>query len=184
VVMSAVSPLMPFVLDQVSVDSRWQTPITATWMLARVATVGLMWKLAFWHGRWGTLVASAACLALGFVGIIAAPSLAVVLAGLVVFGVGMGAVYFAALYYAMSVGRAEIDAGGRHEAAIGAGYAFGPMLGLLAIGLEGPEDAVASGDALSSEALLVALVALSALAAAWPAVRPYRRAFRRRRRSS
>jgi hypothetical protein len=36
------------------------------------------------------------------------------------------------LYYAMSVGGADVDAGGTHEALIGAGYTIGPGIGLLA----------------------------------------------------
>jgi hypothetical protein len=39
------------------------------------------------------------------------------------------------LYYAMAVGSAEVDAGGKHEAVIGLGYTAGPMLGLMALGL-------------------------------------------------
>jgi hypothetical protein len=42
----------------------------------------------------------------------------------------MGVVYYAALYYAMSVGRAEVDAGGTHEALIGVGYTIGPLASL------------------------------------------------------
>jgi hypothetical protein len=48
----------------------------------------------------------------------------------------MGMVYFSALYYAMSVGHAQVDAGGTHEALIGSGYTIGPLavLGGLALG--------------------------------------------------
>ena len=53
-------------------------------------------------------------------------------AGLVVFGVGMGLTYYAALYYSLAVGHAEVDAGGTFEALIGVGYFVGPLLGIAA----------------------------------------------------
>ncbi len=46
----------------------------------------------------------------------------------------MGIVYTAALTYALEAGRSEVDAGGTHEALIGAGYLFGPAAGLAAVG--------------------------------------------------
>ena len=58
---------------------------------------------------------------------------AYVIAGLIIFGGGMGVTYYAGLYYAMAVGRARFDAGGTHEALIGTGYAVGPLVGLIAI---------------------------------------------------
>jgi hypothetical protein len=41
----------------------------------------------------------------------------------------MGLTYYAALYYALAVGHAEVDAGGNFEALIGLGYCVGPLLG-------------------------------------------------------
>ena len=50
--------------------------------------------------------------------------------GLILFGSGMGVTYYAAIYYALAVGRAEVEAGGTHEALIGGGYMVGPIIGL------------------------------------------------------
>ncbi len=72
-------------------------------------------------------------MAVGFVCIFASGGLITLFAGLVIFGSGMGIAYYAALYYAMAVGRAEFDAAGTHEALIGTGYSVGPAAGLLAI---------------------------------------------------
>jgi hypothetical protein len=52
--------------------------------------------------------------------------------GLGLFGVGMAVIYSGALYYAMEVGKAQVQAGGKHEALIGAGYTAGPLIGLSA----------------------------------------------------
>ena len=72
---------------------------------------------------------------LGFAMIVTAMSLPLMLAGFAAFGAGMGIVYYAALYYAMAVGRAEVDAGGTHEGLIGLGYSIGPLTGLISLAL-------------------------------------------------
>jgi hypothetical protein len=71
-----------------------------------------------------------------------AAALPVALAALFVFGVGLAALYTAALYYAFEVGGHE--GGGAHEALIGLGYSIGPSCGLFVCALErggalGPE---------------------------------------------
>jgi hypothetical protein len=35
----------------------------------------------------------------------------------------------------MEVGKAQVDAGGTHEALIGAGYTLGPLCGIAAVGI-------------------------------------------------
>ena len=66
----------------------------------------------------------------GFGVVLAAPGVPVVLAGLVAFGIGHGALYYASLYYGMSAGADAVESGGKHEAVIGAGYLAGPVLAL------------------------------------------------------
>jgi len=60
---------------------------------------------------------------------------AAMLGGLAAFGVGMSTIYTAALYYAMEVEKAEVEAGGMHEALIGLGYTGGPACGLAGVGM-------------------------------------------------
>ena len=71
-----------------------------------------------------------------------APSVGVALliTGLAITGMGIAITYYGALYYAMSVGNSEVDAGGKHEAMIGVGYTLGPVCGLGGIGLSGGSD--------------------------------------------
>jgi hypothetical protein len=52
-------------------------------------------------------------------------------AGLSLAGIGIAVTYYGALYYAMAVGNADVDAGGKHEALIGVGYMVGPLCGLF-----------------------------------------------------
>ncbi|HJN71166.1 MAG TPA: hypothetical protein QF528_01105 [Phycisphaerales bacterium] len=128
-----LAPLLPYVLTNLAIEPFWQTPAVATWMVARVGMTGLMWKVEGWHNRWSVLWLAIIAMAVGFVCIFASGGLITLFAGLVIFGSGMGIAYYAALYYAMAVGRAEFDAAGTHEALIGTGYSVGPAAGLLAI---------------------------------------------------
>ncbi len=132
-----LAALLPFLLASLEVPIPLQTPLAATWMLSRLAATTMMWKWPHWHGRWSLLFAAAIAMATGFGLVAAAGNIAILIAGLAVFGAGMGIVYYAALYYAMAVGRAGVDAGGMHEALIGCGYAAGPVAGLAAVATEG-----------------------------------------------
>lgn len=122
----ALSPILPYVLTAIDVAPAAQTPLTATWLMVRLAAVALLAHAAFWHGKWSSLFVGAALLAGGFALVVAAPALWSVAVGLSLFGIGHGIIYYAALYYALRVGSAEVDAGGTHEALIGVGYVAGP----------------------------------------------------------
>src|SRR5690349_22377768 len=77
---------------------------------------------------------------LGFGLIVAGLSVPLLMFGLAMFGAGMGIIYYATLYYAMTVGKAEVDAGGTFEALIGVGYAVGPLTGLTSAMIAGDDD--------------------------------------------
>ena len=108
-------------------------------MAARVVAFTLMERWHGWHGRWSIPLIGAAILLIAFAGLILAPTQLpldsariVFVVSLLGFGVGVGIIYTAALYYAMHVGAAEVDAGGVHETLIGIGYTIGPACGLVA----------------------------------------------------
>ncbi len=137
-----LAPILPFVLSRINVDVMMQTPIAAIWMFARVLVVSVMAYIPFWHGRWSVLWGGMIAMSIGLVAIFAASTLPILIFGLILFGSGMGVTYYAAIYYALSVGRAEVEAGGTHEALIGAGYMVGPAIGLgtLQFGSENSSD--------------------------------------------
>jgi hypothetical protein len=122
----ALSPILPYVLTSIEIAPAAQTPLTATWLMVRLVAVAILAHAAFWHGKWSTLLVGGALLAGGFALVVAAPALWSVSLGLSLFGIGHGIIYYAALYYALRVGSAGIDAGGTHEALIGVGYVAGP----------------------------------------------------------
>jgi hypothetical protein len=141
-------PFLPTALTRMGISYAWQPPLAATWTAARFFTFLLLERWHGWHGRWYPALAGVVFLLGGFALTVAAPQLggagtgddvgaggvlAVVL-GLGAFGTGMATIYAGALYYAMEVGRAEVAAGGMHEALIGIGYTAGPLCGLAAVG--------------------------------------------------
>ena len=169
VLSSAMNPILPYRFEALEVAVWWETPATATWTIVRVLAFVTMWRLGFWHGRWGTLLLGGLAMTGGFALVVMGPNLLTILAGFATLGAGVGMVYYAALYYAMAVGRAQVEAGGTHEGLIGAGYAAGPLVGLLG--------AAAAG----GFGIVVAVWTLVGLAGL-PAVTPYARARAQRRR--
>lgn len=148
---STLSPYVPFALEQLKLSKQYHTPFVAIWYAARVLTFFGMERWHGWHGRWSVPILGALILLGSFAVLIAAPilleptsALAVFAVGLIGFGIGVGVIYCAALYYAMEVGSDGVDAGGMHETLIGMGYSVGPLCGLLGLG------AVAAGVAGTS----------------------------------
>lgn len=139
-ILSAVNPIQPIILDRIGVSVAWQTPVASSWLAARVVIFALFERWHGWHGRWWIAWAGLGSMVAGFALSVAAPmfgpfALATFIAGLAGMGAGVAAIYCGALYYALSVGASEVDAGGKHEAVIGMGYTIGPVLGLMALGL-------------------------------------------------
>ena len=137
VFIGALSSIMPYKLDALGIQSALETPLTATWLVVRVLVVAGMWRLLFWHGRWSSLAVAGMLMLVGFGLIAMGPNIATVLVGLGLVGAGQGMTYYSAIYYALSVGNAEVDAAGTHESLIGLGYAAGPAFGLIGISLGG-----------------------------------------------
>ncbi|MEO1278095.1 MAG: hypothetical protein AAFV77_03970 [Planctomycetota bacterium] len=144
-VVAVLEPASPFLIASVAIEDPWRTPAAAVWLATRVAAFVLLTRWHGWHGRWAMPAIAASLLLVGFAGITIGPNLdsvvvarMLVLGGLAVLGWSVGMVYTGALYYAMEVGHAEIDAGGKHEAFIGLGYLGGPIVGLMAWGFTQP----------------------------------------------
>jgi len=129
--MFLLAPLLPVVFQRLGRPVVEATFWASCMDAVRVCTFAALAALPGWHGRTGPLWLAALGLPLGFLAVIAGPTLAVVLAGEIVFGVLAGVTYYAALYYAMVVKNAAVDAGGGHEGLIGMGLAIGPAVGLL-----------------------------------------------------
>lgn len=135
VVFSALNPLLPSIIgDRLRLDATLATPLTSVWMISRLGAFFVMGWWEGWHGRFLTLLWPLILLIGGMGMALLAPSVWVLAIGLAFFGIGMGSIYSAGFYYAMEVGSAGVDAGGKHEALIGVGYSVGPLLGTAAGG--------------------------------------------------
>ena len=140
IVMSALGPFMPTALEELEVDRAWQLPLAATWMATRIFVFLGMERWHGWHGRRSVALVAGVVLLSGFALCLLAPpmgpktGLPVLVLGLILLGSGIGAIYAASLYYALEVGKTQVDAGGKHEALIGMGYTVGPACGLAASG--------------------------------------------------
>lgn len=156
--MFLLAPLMPEVFRRLGLGVERATFWASCLDAVRVITFALLAVLPAWHGRVTPLVVCALGLPLGFAAIILGTSLPVVLFGEIVFGVLAGTTYYAALYYALVVKNASVDAGGTHEGLIGLGLMIGPLVGLLGHG-------VASAGGTYHAGLL--LGALPLIAACW-----------------
>lgn len=166
---AAMSPLLPFLIARVGVGDEHSTLVAAIWTAARVVVVAIMWRANFWHGRWGTLVAAAIGMAAGFALIVAAGNLLVLAIGLLMLGTGMAIVYFATIYYTMTVGHADVEASGGFEALIGLGYTIGPLIGLFGLRFSGPFSRTVLGPNGGVIAGMMAMMLLASLLA----MRPY-----------
>ncbi|MGD9692042.1 MAG: MFS transporter [Phycisphaerales bacterium] len=158
-----LAPMLPDLVKTLDVPSAWQAPLAWTWQASRFAVFALFFAWGGWHGRWGAIRAAAAIILAGFALSVLASSPAILALGLILFGAGMGAVYSAAIYYAMEVGAAEVEAGGVHESLIGVGYTLGPLGGLAAGAVS---TSVGVSPAQATAALLLIVVA-AGLAGAW-----------------
>lgn len=166
VIVAALSPLMPFLTGPLGLSGSIATVVASTWLGGRLVSAAFLWRTHGWHGRWSTLFVAGALIAAGFGTAVLATSTTALVLGLGAFGVGQGIIYYAAIYYAMSVGHAEVDAAGTHEALIGVGYFIGPAVGLLTT--------LASSSDESRNRLFVAAVWLLMAAAAVPVLRRWR----------
>jgi hypothetical protein len=171
VISATLAPVLPARLAAVGVVAP-PSQVAALWMAARFVTLFVMWRTGFWHGRWATLALGGAGLGGGLALVLLAQTPAAIVAGLLLYGAGMGLTYYAALYYSMAVGHAAVDAGGNFEALIGLGYFVGPMLGVMGHAVASPAGA---GTAT------VVLTWLVTGVASRGAIRPYLEARRRRR---
>ena len=161
--MSAFPPLLPYAFEASGIASSLETPLTGTWMVVRVLFVAFLWRTTFWQGHRLFLIGAGLMGTVGFglalgAGFLPGPPLPWMVFGFILFGLGAGASYHAALAYGMVVGEAEVDAGGTFEALIGLGYAGGPAAGLLGIPVAvvlGTSPGVAAAVLLAGPALML-----------------------------
>ena len=128
--MWVLAALMPEIFRTLGYAVSPATAMSSILDVCRACTFALLTVWAGWHGRAWPIALSMATLPAGFFLVLFGPGLGAVLAGEVLFGLAAGITYFAALYYAMVVKNASVQAGGGHEGLIGTGFALGPAAAL------------------------------------------------------
>lgn len=103
------------------------------WFFARLAAFVVMWQWQGWHYRFRWLLAGYILLIVGFATVLTADGLLWLSVGQVAFGLAVGSLYYASLFYSMDVGEARAEQGGIHEAMMGAGNLVGPGIGALSL---------------------------------------------------
>jgi len=103
------------------------------WFFARLAAFVVMWRWPGWHYRFRWLLAGYIMLIMGFVLVLTADGLWWLGMGQVLFGLAVGSLYYASLFYSRDVGEARAEQGGMHEAMMGAGNLVGPGIGALSL---------------------------------------------------
>lgn len=103
------------------------------WFFARLGAFVVMWQWPGWHYRFRWLLGGYILLIMGFVTVLTADGLFWLGAGQVAFGLAVGLLYYASLFYSMDVGEARAEQGGIHEAMMGAGNFLGPGVGALSL---------------------------------------------------
>jgi predicted MFS family arabinose efflux permease len=153
-----LAPLMPNILQQLGLNVARSTPAAALLDVGRLLSFGVVALYSGWRLRAVPMVAALVTLPVAFCMVLFAQHLALALAGELLLGLAAGFAYSSALYYALVVKNASVDAGGAHEALIGLGYALGPIAGLAAKGV-----AAASGGSGNTLGILAAALPLVAL---------------------
>lgn len=150
-----LSPLLPAILTgRLGLSNTQATPLASLMDWARVAAFGGLMAMTFWYSRVAPVALCAVTLPAGFAAVLFGPTLVWVVAGELMFGLSTGIVYYAALYYALAIKNAAVEAGGGHEALVGGGFVLGPAGGLIGMGLAGAMHSPVAGMLIGAAPLI------------------------------
>ncbi len=141
VAINAAVPLIPSLAERLGLGAGAAGVFCSIWLFARTATFYALWRWNGWHYRFRWLVGAFLAMIAGFLFIFLSATftslprpqiLALASLAQILFGLGLGLIYYSSLFYSMDVGDTKGDHGGIHEAAIGAGIFGGPLVGAAA----------------------------------------------------
>lgn len=149
-----LAALLPGIFESLGQKTAEATGLSAVLDVARLAMFAAMFAWAGWHGRTYPLAVAMPILGGGFCLAASGLSVPLVVVGEVLFGMGVGIIYFSALYYAIVVENASVAAGGGHEGLIGSGFALGPLAGLVGVWIGRHVGSAAAGRILGAAPIL------------------------------
>jgi predicted MFS family arabinose efflux permease len=125
--------MMPELARRMGLSTTMAGLFCSIWFFARLAAFVVMWQWPGWHYRFRWLLGGYVLLIVGFATVLTADGLLWLGLGQVAFGLAVGLLYYASLFYSMDVGEARAEQGGIHEAMMGAGNFVGPGIGALSL---------------------------------------------------
>jgi predicted MFS family arabinose efflux permease len=125
--------VMPGVAQRLGLSTTLAGFCCSIWCFGRLGAFFGLWFWSGWHYRFRWLLASYLALVATFAVILVVPGLAVLVVAQLVFGAGIGLIYYSSLFYSMDVGETKGEHGGIHEAAIGVGNFAGPAVGAASL---------------------------------------------------
>ena len=128
---ASLMPVIPQLMAGLAIPTAARPALASIWMTTRLITFAFMQRWGGWHGRRAAVILGVLFMVIAYIGALAAPSTMVLCVALAGFGIGVGMIYAAAIYYALEVGTTDLDAGAKHEAMIGFGYSAGPVISLV-----------------------------------------------------
>jgi len=158
-----ITPLLPYLFRRLGFSPGPATAMVSLIDLGRFAAFIVLHRYIGWHGRASLLIWTAALLPVGFLMMLTSNHLPLILLGEVLFGVAGGMTYYAALYYAMVMKNAAVQAGGAHESLIGSGLMVGPAIGLAGVYLS----SAANTDSTAMVATVVPFIAICTVGGLW-----------------
>jgi len=113
--------------------------LMSVWFVVRALSFFVLWHWRGWHYRFGWFASGLLLLLCGFVGVVLAPSLWVLILAQVALGWASAVLYYSSLLYSMDGSDTKGEHGGIHEAFIGCGIFGGPAVSALAVWATGSE---------------------------------------------
>jgi len=134
VAINTVFAVMPGIAQKLGLSPTRVGLFCSTWMFARLVTFALLWQWKGWHYRFRGLLLAFIMLIAGFMLLLLAPQLWLVVLAQGIFGFATGLIYYSSLFYSMDVGEeTQTEHDGLHEATVGAGIFAGPAVGAAAL---------------------------------------------------
>jgi predicted MFS family arabinose efflux permease len=131
---NTIIAVMPGVASKFALSPTRVGLFCSVWWFARLGTFALLWQWRGWHYRFRWLLAAFVMLIAGFMLLLLATQLWLVVMAQLFFGFAAGLIYYSSLFYSMDVGgETQAEHGGLHEAAIGVGVFAGPAVGAAAL---------------------------------------------------
>ena len=106
--------------------------VMSVWYYVRAAAFLKLWWWPGWHYHFGWFLSALMLLLVGFVTILTAPWVWLLVVAQIAFGWASALLYYSSLYYAMDGSETHGEHGGIHEALIGIGICGGPAVSAIA----------------------------------------------------